>query len=138
MSPFPSSIFQEVSHGTQSVFSSNSNLNSPTPQEQSGDIVGADETDGDIDGVEDGEMEGREEAEGFMDGTDDNVGIKEGEVEGLMDGDEEEVGIEDTDGDVDGKCDRLGSQSISIFDGSKYASHRAYTLGLLLGLKNSV
>jgi len=96
MTPFPSSIFQEVSSGYSSVFSSNSNLNSPTPQEQSGDIVGADETDGDIDGVEDGEMEGREEAEG------------------LMDGGEEEVGIKDTDGDVDGKCDRLGSHGISI------------------------
>ena len=75
---------------------------------------------GEMDGFEDGEMEGREDAEGFMDGTDDNVGIKEGEAEGLMDGDEEEVGIEDTDGDVDGKCDRLGSQSISIFDGFIY------------------
>ena len=86
MSPFPSSIFQEVSSGYSSVFSSNSNLNSPTPQEQSGGIVGAEEelgtkeTDGDvdgfkdggveesIDGVEDGEMEGREEAEGLMEG----------------------------------------------------------------------
>jgi len=86
MSSFSSSIFQEVSSGYRSVFSSNSNLNSPTPQEQSGVIVG----------VEDDEMEGREEAEGFMDGG------------------EEEVGIKETDGDVDGKADRLGSHGMSI------------------------
>ena len=53
-----------------------------------------------IDGVEDGEMEGREEAEGFMDGADDDVGIEE------------------TDGDVDGKADRLGSHGMSITDES--------------------
>ena len=43
MSPFPSSICQEVSCGKESVLSSSSNLNSPTPQEQSGVIVGAEE-----------------------------------------------------------------------------------------------
>jgi len=109
MTPFSSSICQEVSCGYSSVFSSSSNLNSPTPQEQSGVIVGAEdgEMEGEVDGVEDGEMEGREDAEGLMDGA------------------EEEVGIKETDGDVDGKADRLGSQSISIIDGSKYASHRA-------------
>ena len=102
MTPFPSSIFQEVSVGNKSVLSSSSNLNSPTPQEQSGGIVRADdgEMEGEVDGVEDGEMEGREEAEGLMDGGDDDVGIEE------------------TDGDVDGKADRLGSQSISILSGS--------------------
>ena len=50
-----------------------------------------------IDGVEDDEMEGREDAEGLMDGGD------------------EDVGIEETDGDVDGTADRLGSHLISIF-----------------------
>jgi len=72
MSPFTSSIFQEVSCGYRSVFSSNSNLNSPTPQEQSGVIVGADD--------EDGIKDGREETVG----------------------EEDNVGIEETDGDVDG------------------------------------
>jgi len=66
------------------------------------------EMEGEVD--DDGEMEGREDAEGFMDGADDNVGIEE------------------TDGDVDGKADRLGSHSMSIFLGSKYASHKAHTL----------
>jgi len=57
MSPFPSSSRQEVSPGAQSVLSSSSNLNSPTPQEQSGGIVGAEEevgieeTDGDAVGT---------------------------------------------------------------------------------------
>jgi len=56
ISPFPSSIFQEVSPGYPSVFNSSSNLNSPIPQEQSGVIVGTEEeegikeTDGDVDG----------------------------------------------------------------------------------------
>ena len=124
MTPFSSSICQEVSSGSQSVLSSSSNLNSPTPQEQSGVIVGAEEevgiedgreevdgtkdggVEGSIDGVEDGEMEGREEAVGFMDGG------------------EEEVGINVIDGTADG-TPRLGSHGISIFHGSKYASHKA-------------
>ena len=111
-----------MSHGAPSVLSSSSNLNSPTPQEQSGVIVGAEEelgikdggveeivdgaedvdgikdggVEGEVDGVENGEMEGREDAEGFMVGGDEEVGIKE------------------TDGTADG-TPRLGSHSISIF-----------------------
>jgi len=56
-----------------------------------------------IDGVEDGEMEGRTFKLIF-------------------------VGLDETDGDVDG-TPRLGSHGMSIIDGSKYASHKAYTLG---------
>jgi len=90
MSPFPSSICQEVSAGIRSVFSSSSNLNSPTPQEQSGVIVGAEE--------EDGLKEGR------------------GEVDGIEEivGGEDNVGRNEMDGDVDG-TPRLGSHGISIF-----------------------
>ena len=79
MSPFSSSICQEVSSGNLSVLSSSSNLNSPTPQEQSGKTVGA----------EDGEMEGREEAEGEIEGCD------------------EDVGLDVMDGTADGAADRL-------------------------------
>jgi len=49
-------------------------MNSPTPQEQSEEnvgaeeVVGLDETDGDMDGFEDGVIEGREEAEGEVEG----------------------------------------------------------------------
>jgi len=123
MSPFSSSICQEVSDGHTSVLSTSSNLNSPTPQEQSENTVGADD--------EDGFKDGREE----IVGGDDDVGIKEGKEEIV--GGEDDVGLDETDGTADG-TPRLGSHEISIFDGSKYASHRAYTLGLLLGLKNSV
>ena len=134
-SPFSSSIFQEVSCGEKSVLSSSSNLNSPTPQEQSGVIVGAEEevgmkeTDGDvdgfkdggveesIDGVEDDEMEGREEAEGFMDGGEEEVGLKDGIEVGLMVGGEDNVGRKETDGTAEG-TPRLGSHGMSIFHGS--------------------
>jgi len=72
MSPFSSSICQEVSCGEKSVFSSSSNLNSPTPQEQSGNNVGADE----------------------------DVGIKEGGEEIV--GGEDEVGLDEMDGTAEG------------------------------------
>ena len=75
MSPFSFLIFQEVSAGNRSVFSSSSNLNSPTPQEQSGNIVGAEEEVGTKDGIE----------VGLMDGADEYDGIKEtdGAAEGI-------------------------------------------------------
>jgi len=141
ISPFSSSICQEVSCGAQSVFSSSSNLNSPTPQEQSGVIVGAEEevgikeTDGDVDGadddvgtedggvegvvdgVEDGEMEGREEAEGFMDGGEEEVGLKDGIEVGIMVGGEDNVGLDETDGTAEG-TPRLGSHGMSILSRS--------------------
>jgi len=149
MSPFSSSICQEVSPGFQSVLSSSSNLNSPTPQEQSGVIVGAEEevgtkdggVEGSIDGVEDGEMEGREEVEGsidgvedgemegVVDGADDDVGIKDGIEVGLMVGGEDDVGLDEMDGTADG-TPRLGSHGMSIFHLSKYGSQGTHTLGL--------
>ena len=104
MSPFPSSIRQEVSHGRQSVFSSSSNLNSPTPQEQSLTNVGADD--------EDGIKEGGEE----IVGGEDAVGTKDGIEVGFMDGADDDVGIEETDGDVDGT--RFSSHEMSIINGS--------------------
>ena len=113
ISPFPSSICQEVSPGAQFVFSSSSNLNSPTPQEQSGKTVGAEEelgtkeTDGDVDRTKDGGVEG------FIDGVENGVMEGREEVEGFMDGNEEEVGINVIDGTADG-TPRLGSHGMSI------------------------
>jgi len=71
-------------------------------------------------------------------GSIDGVGIKE--IDGIVDGGdemegaEEELGIKETDGDVDG-TPRSGSHGMLIFLGSKYASHRAYTLGFQPVLK---
>jgi len=69
ISPFPSSICQEVSPGNLSVLSSSSNLNSPIPQEQSGVVVGAEEEEGIKEGGE--EVVGGEDNVGLnvMDGT---------------------------------------------------------------------
>jgi len=67
MTPSQSSIFQEVSRGNRSVLSSSSNLNSPTPQEQSRVIVGADDDVGFIDGAD--EDDGINEMDGTAEGT---------------------------------------------------------------------
>ena len=42
------------------------------------------------------------------------VGADDGEMEGFMDGGDDDVGIEETDGDVVGKSDRLGSHGMLI------------------------
>ena len=55
-------------------------------------------------------------------------GTKDGDEEGVVDGAEEDVGLDETDGTADG-TPRFGSHGMSIFLGSKYASHKAYTLG---------
>jgi len=115
ISPFPFLISQEVSSGYSSVLSSSSNLNSPTPQEQSGNIVGADddvgmkETDGDVDRTKDGGVEG------VVDGAEEEEGIKEGREVGVVVGRKEKLGLKETDGTADG-TPRLASHGISILD----------------------
>ena len=103
MTPFSSSICQEVSSGSQSVFSSSSNLNSPAPQEQSGVIVGAEE--------EVGLKEGRDE----VDGANDNVGTEDGGEEIV--GGEDNVGSNEMDGTAEG-TPRFGSHGMSILSRS--------------------
>ena len=95
-----------------------------------GSIDGIKETDGDVDGCDDevGIKEGVEEGE--EDGADDDVGIEDG-IEEIVGG-EDDVGLSVMDGDVDG-TPRLGSHGMSILSRSKYASHKAYRLGLLSG-----
>ena len=63
-----------------------------------------------------------------MDGTKDGIEV------GIMVGGEDNVGLYEMDGTAEG-TPRLGSHSISIFLGSKYASHKAYKLGFPSVLK---
>jgi len=114
-----------VSCGHSSVLSSSSNLNSPTPQEQSGVIVGAEEEVGTKDGIE--EVDGAEEEVGLKETDGDVDGAEDGGVEGTVDGsdDGEKEGREEVEGSIDG-----GEDDVGIKDGIE--------VGLMVGREDNV